>query len=70
LAAQLPALLRREPFSHYALTLTAGRVRHGHYTRMTLHYRYQGQAVSDTRCVADRPPDVVWGLVLQGRCET
>lgn len=56
-------------FSRYALTLTAGRVRHGHFTRMTLHYRYQGRAVSDTRCVSDRPPDRVWGLVFDGRCQ-
>jgi hypothetical protein len=56
-------------FRRYALTLTAGRVRHGHFTRMTLHYRYQGRTVSDTRCVSDRPPALVWGLVFRGRCE-
>ncbi len=57
------------PFYRYALTLTVGRVRHGHFTRMTLHYRYQGKAVSDTRCVPDRPPAQVWGFVDRGRCD-
>lgn len=56
-------------FHRYALTLTAGRVRRGHFTRMTLRYRYQGRPVSDTRCVTDRPPDRVWGLVFKGRCQ-
>ncbi|MBV9001449.1 MAG: hypothetical protein JO304_20490 [Solirubrobacterales bacterium] len=58
------------PFYRYALTLTAGRVRNGHFTRMTLHYRYQGQPVSDTRCVPDGRPALIWGLVFNGRCES
>ena len=56
------------PFYRYALTLTAGRVRNGHFTRMTLHYRYNGRAVSDTRCVSDRRPALVWEVVFNGRC--
>jgi hypothetical protein len=57
-------------YHSYPLTLTAGRVRHGHFTRMTLHYRYQGQPVSDTRCVPDRAPrEQAWGLPFRGRCD-
>lgn len=57
-------------YHSYALTLTAGRVRHGHFTRMTLQYRYHGQPVSDTRCVPDRaPPQQAWGLPFRGRCD-
>lgn len=57
-------------YHSFALTLTAGRARHGHFTRMTLHYRYQGQPVSDTRCVPDRAPSQqAWGLVFRGRCD-
>jgi hypothetical protein len=57
------------PFYRYALTLTGGRVRTGHFTRMTLHYRYHRQEVSDTRCVPDRPPALVWKFVVDGRCQ-
>jgi hypothetical protein len=56
------------PYHRYALTLVVGRVRNGHFTRMTLHYRYQGRPVSDTRCVADRPPAQIWNFVERGRC--
>jgi hypothetical protein len=57
------------PYYRYALRLTAGRVRNGHYTRMTLHYTYHGQKITDTRCVPDRRSSQVWGLVFRGRCE-
>jgi hypothetical protein len=38
-------------FRRYAVRVTATRVRHGHFTRMTLRYRYNGSAVTDRRCV-------------------
>jgi hypothetical protein len=57
------------PYYRYALRLTAGRVRNGHFTRMTLHYSYHGQKITDTRCVPDRRSRQVWGLVFRGRCE-
>jgi hypothetical protein len=57
------------PYYRYALSLTVGRVRHGHFTRMTLHYTYHGQQISDTRCVSDRPPAQIWGFVDRGRCD-
>lgn len=55
-------------FQRTALTLTATRVRNGHFTRMTLHYRYRGRAVEDTRCVKDQRPRF-WSIVFRGRCE-
>jgi hypothetical protein len=56
------------PFYSYPLTLTAGRVRNGHFTRLTLRYRYRGRMVVDRRCVRDRPPDQSYGLLFNGRC--
>lgn len=55
-------------FQRMPLTLTATRVRNGHFTRMTLHYRYRGRAVADTRCVKDKRP-LFWSIVFRGRCE-
>ena len=57
------------PFYSYPLTLTAGRVRHGHFTRLTLRYRYHGRSVVDTRCVADRPPARNYRILINGRCQ-
>jgi hypothetical protein len=57
------------PFYSYPLTLTAGRVRNNHFTRLTLRYRYHGHLVVDRRCVRDRPPDQAYGLLFNGRCE-
>ncbi len=54
-------------FYRYALTLTAGRVRDGHFTRMTLRYRYRGHPVTDVRCVP--PGSRGWSVVIDGRCE-
>lgn len=55
-------------YHSYALTLAVGRVRHGHFTRMTLQYSYHGRQVTDTRCVPDRPPALNWNFVFKGRC--
>lgn len=55
-------------FQRMSLALTATRVRNGHFTRLTLHYRYRGQPVADTRCVQDKGPPLVWGTVFHGRC--
>jgi hypothetical protein len=55
------------PFTRYPLTLTAARVRDGNFTRMTLHYTYQGKRVADERCVA--PGTFGWGIVFHGRCD-
>ena len=57
------------PFYSYPVTLTAGRVRNGHFTRLTLRYRYHGRPVVDRRCVRDRPPDQAYGLLFKGRCD-
>jgi hypothetical protein len=56
------------PFYSYPVTLTAGRVRNGHFTRLKLRYRYHGRLVVDRRCVRDRPPDQGYGLLFNGRC--
>jgi hypothetical protein len=57
------------PFYRYPVTLTAARVRGGHFTRLTLRYRYHGRSVVDRRCVRDRPPDQAYGLLFKGRCD-
>jgi hypothetical protein len=56
------------PYYRYALSLTAARVRNGHFTRMTLRYTYRGKQITDTRCVPDRRSRQVWGFVERGRC--
>jgi hypothetical protein len=55
------------PFYRYRVTITAGRVRDGQFTRLTLYYTYQGQQVVDRRCV--RPPYGSYGIVFDGKCE-
>lgn len=56
-------------FSRFAATVDAARVRGGHFTRMTLHYRLARRAVSDMRCVPDRGRVAQWGVLLDGRCD-
>jgi hypothetical protein len=53
------------PFSRQPVRVTAGRVRHGHFTRLTLYYTYRGKTVIDRRCVRGQ----IYGLVFDGRCE-
>lgn len=54
------------PFYRYALTLSASRVRDGHFTRMTLRYRYHRQPVVDKRCVPAGSSG--WSIVFDGHC--
>jgi hypothetical protein len=55
------------PYYRQPVRVTAGRVRDGHFTRLTLYYSYQGQAVVDRRCT--RAPDYdSYGEMLDGRC--
>jgi hypothetical protein len=56
------------PYTRFALTLTAGRVRHGHYTRMTLHYTLHHTPRSDTWCVPDSGRVFEWSIPSGGRC--
>jgi hypothetical protein len=56
------------PYTRFALTLTVGRVRDGHFTRMTLHYRMGGNPQSQTWCVPDHGQVSEWGGVMHGRC--
>ena len=56
------------PFTRFRVTLTATRVRHGYFTRMTLRYRLNGQSVTDTRCIPDQRKTAQWGLLFAGRC--
>ena len=56
------------PFYRYPVTITAGRVRDGHFTRLTLYYTYQGQQVVDRRCIR-APYNEGYGIVFNGRCE-
>src|SRR5581483_853801 len=58
------------PFYSYPLKLTAGRVRHGHFTRLTLRYRYHGHVVVDKRCLPDRLPAASSRILAGGRCES
>jgi hypothetical protein len=54
------------PFVRYALTLTAGRVRDGHFTRMTVRFRYHGKPQTGVWCVP--PGQRNWGELFDGRC--
>jgi hypothetical protein len=56
------------PYFRYPVTVTAGRPRNGHFTRMTLYYRYHGQPIVDRRCVPARRPVQPYGIVINGRC--
>jgi hypothetical protein len=56
------------PYTRFQLTLTAGRFRDGHFTRMTLHYRVHGKPQTQTWCVPDKRHVSEWGLPTNGRC--
>lgn len=57
------------PFTKFAVTVSATRVRNGHFTRMTLRYTLHGQKVTDTRCVPDRGRVGEWGFAMDGKCQ-
>jgi hypothetical protein len=56
------------PFTRFAVTVTAGRVRAGRFTRMTLRYRRHGHQVSDVRCVPDSGTVSGWSVLFGGKC--
>lgn len=56
------------PYTRFGLMLTVGRVRHGHFTRMTLHYRESGRRQTQTWCVPDSGRVSEWGSTMGGRC--
>jgi hypothetical protein len=56
------------PFTRFRVTVTATRVRHDYFSRMTLRYRLNGKAVADTRCIPDRGLTAEWGILFHGRC--
>jgi hypothetical protein len=56
------------PYTRFTLTLTAGRVRDGHFTRMTLHYRFKGKPQTPTWCVPDRQLVSEWSTPMGGTC--
>jgi hypothetical protein len=56
-------------FTRFSVTVTATRVRHDYFSRMTLHYRFHGRAVSDTRCIPDRGFHAAWAILFRGRCD-
>jgi hypothetical protein len=56
------------PFTRFHVTVTATRVRHNYFSRMTLRYRLNGKAVTDTRCIPDRGLTAEWGILIRGRC--
>lgn len=57
------------PYTKFSMTVSATRVRNGHFTRMTLHYTLHGQKVTDTRCVPDGGRVGEWGFVTHGKCD-
>ncbi len=54
------------PFVRYAVTISVSRPRHGHFTRLTLRYRYQGKNVVDRRCTLDSGGS--WSILMGGSC--
>jgi hypothetical protein len=56
------------PWTRFAMTVDLRRVRDGHFTRMTTHWRQGGKNASYTQCVPDREHVTEWGIILKGRC--
>jgi hypothetical protein len=60
---------RSTALPRFSVTITATRVRHDYFSCMTLRYRLNGRAVTDTRCIPDRGLTAEWGTLFHGRCD-
>jgi hypothetical protein len=52
-------------FHAYLGSVRASRVRNGDFTRMTLHFRYNGRAVTDERRLINTATYSAWGILKQ-----
>ena len=59
------------PFTRLTASVTANRVRNGHFTRLTLRYRFRGRRVTDRRCLPEHGPrpSSQWNVMYRGRCD-